>query len=82
MIGLHANKFDAELSVPPPSQHGEIDRQRCMRVVEPDLDPEVLRFRRGVGRSNPAPFVGNIDERSGVSNRVAAEIHLEGGRKA
>ena len=43
VVGLHADEFDAGLSVSRPSHHGQIDRQRFIRIAELDLDPEILQ---------------------------------------
>ena len=75
LVRLQADEFDPDVFVSRPSPHGEIDRERFLRLVEVNFNLKILHVRRGIGTSNPAPFARNIDDCSALSDPAVAEIH-------
>jgi hypothetical protein len=75
LLGLQTDEFDAKLVVSRPTPHGQIDRQCALRLVKVNLDLKIPQIRRGAGASNPAPFAGDVDDRSALSDPAVAEIH-------
>ena len=75
LVGLQADEFDPELVVSRPSPHGQMDRERSLRLVEMNLNLKIFHVRCRVGTPNPAPFAGDVDDRSALSDPAVAEIH-------